>query len=535
MDHRGFMTVKDIAKKVVIATGLSDFIWRMRHPDKVFPGSYNLTRLQRALPEACAQVKPFVANAAPRKNVFVFGTLHYWIEEGTLISLALAGMGYKVTFAYLPYSKYHLPLSNADLRKQDRYTREVLKPARNLLDVVSLVKVNGESSLPPALEKAIQQISVYDVEYILETENADTQGELYAMRYQRNRHAASAALAWFQSHRPDVALIPNGMILEMGAVYQVALHLGIPIVTYEFNEDREQLWLSQTDEVMRLNTKSFWQARGPLPLTDEQRKLVEAMQSARSGADVFGNSERRWQEVPTQGSEQARKSLGLDSRPIVLLATNVLGDSLILGRTIFSKTMAEWITRTVQYFAKRNDVQLIVRIHPGEKYARNSTMADAVRKALPALPENIHLIEALDKVNTYDLMKLTDLGLVFVTTAGLEMVMRGIPVIVAGQTHYRGCGFTLDPQTWDEYFAMLEFVIAAPERHRPTAAQVDAAWNFAYRFFFEFPLAFPWRVIEFWNDFAKWPLARVLSDEGIQQFGKTFGYLAGEPLDWKNI
>jgi len=570
------MTAKDFAKKIVDATpGLPGLIWRMRHPDQVFPGSYNLTRLRRALPEACAQVRPFVANVALGKKVFIFGTLHYWVEEGTLISLALAGMGHQVTFAYLPYAKYHLPVSAADLRRQDRYTRDVLKPARGLIDIVSLLQVgsgrkeslpqstqrtqrffsltekllralrgenggpdpstNSGQRLPPALEKAVQKISAYDVEYTLETEEADTQSDLYVMRLQRNRLAACAALTWFQSLRPDVAIIPNGLVIELGAVYQAAIHLGIPVVTYEFNEDREQLWLSQGDEIMKLNTKSLWQARGPLALTDGQRKKVEAMQSARSGAEVFGNSERRWQEIPTQGSEQARKSLGLDSRPVVLLATNVLGDSLILGRNIFSQTMAEWITRTVQYFAERKDVQLIVRIHPGEKYTRGATMTEVVHKALPELPENIHLIEALDKVNTYDLMKLTDLGLVFVTTAGLEMVMRGIPVIVVGETHYRGCGFTLDPQTWDEYFAMLESVIAAPERARPTAAQVEAAWNYTYRFFFEYPRPFPWRLVEFWQDFEKWPLARVLSEEGRKQFGKTFGYLTGEPLDWKYI
>jgi hypothetical protein len=535
MDHRGFMTFKDLAKKIIDSSPrLARFVWRARHSDQVYPGHYNLTRIRRALPEACAQVRLFTERAAPGKKIFIFGTLHYWVEEGTLISLALTGMGHQVTFAYLPYAKFHLPVRNADLRRQDRYTRNVLKPARGMINVVSLLKVRGEP-LPPALEKAIEQVSIFDTMYAIQAEEVDTQNELYAMRLQRNQLAASAALAWFQSHRPDVAIIPNGMILEMGAVYQAAIHLGIPVVTYEFNDQREQFWISQNDEVMRQDTRSLWQARGPMALTDEQRALIEKMQSARSGAQVFGKTERLWQEVPTQGSEQARQSLKLDSRPVVLLATNVLGDSLILGRNIFSQTMSEWITRTVQYFAGRKDVQLIVRIHPGEKYAHGAAMADVVHKALPVMPENIHVVEALEKINTYDLMKLANLGLVFVTTAGLEMVMRGIPVIAAGETHYRGCGFTLDPRTWDEYFSMLNSVIAAPERARPTAAQVEAAWNYAYRFFFEYPRPFPWRLISFWQDFEKWPLARVLSQEGREQFGKTFDYLTGEPLDWKNI
>ena len=58
-------------------------------------------------------------------------------------------------------------------------------------------------------------------------------------------------------------------------------------------------------------------------------------------------------------------------------------------------------------------------------------------------------------MNTYDLMDMADLGLVYTTTVGLEMAMRGIPVVVAGKTHYRNRGFTQDPHTWVEYFKTL--------------------------------------------------------------------------------
>jgi hypothetical protein len=55
------------------------------------------------------------------------------------------------------------------------------------------------------------------------------------------------------------------------------------------------------------------------------------------------------------------KKLNLDDRPVILLATNVLGDSLTLGRQVFSKSMAEWVEETVRYFADRQDVQLVIR------------------------------------------------------------------------------------------------------------------------------------------------------------------------------
>lgn len=538
------MSAKDSVKNLLGEIPLvPDLYWRLRHRKRTIRSHYNLNNLQAALPQACAQVKPFAAaalagNGSPKygyhKRILVFGTLHFWIEEGALISLALAGFGHKVTFAYSPISEYDKPVNAFDLRRQDLYTRAVLEPARSLMEIVSLLDIDPAKSLPSELESAVRQISAYDVQYRLEVEEVDTESELYRLRLQRNTLAARLALAWLKAHRLDVVIIPNGVVVELGVVFQVARYLGLPVVTYEFSEEREQLWLSQGEEIMHLNTDDLWQARGHLQLNDEQRALIEALETARQGARSFGKSDRLWQEVPTQGSLQARAALGLDSRPLVLLATNVLGDSLILGREIFTRSMAEWIGRTVQFLAKRPDVQLVIRIHPGEKYTHGATMVDAVQSALPTLPENIHLIEALDKVNTYDLMELTSLGLVYVTTTGLEMVMRGIPVIVAGKTHFRARGFTLDPNTWDEYFRMIENVLANPGQHRPGREQVESAWNYAYRFFFEYPRPFPWRLYQFWKDYEKWPLTRVLGEEGQAQFGATFRYLANEPIEWSN-
>jgi hypothetical protein len=120
--------------------------------------------------------------------------------------------------------------------------------------------------------------------------------------------------------------------------------------------------------------------------------------------------------------------------------------------------------------------------------------------------------------------------LVYTTTTGMEMSMNGIPVIVCGQTHYRGRGFTLDPRTWDEYYAMLETTIANPARL--SQQQIETAWEYAYRFFFEYPLPFPWRLMHFWKDVEIWPLGRMLSGEGQSAYKQTFDYLAGEPIKW---
>jgi Capsule polysaccharide biosynthesis protein len=358
----------------------------------------------------------------------------------------------------------------------------------------------------------------------------DTASELFQLRMQRNMQATRAALAYLQTKKPDVVLIPNGTITELGVVYYVARYLGIRTVTYEFNDQREQVWIAQDDEVMRQRTDELWVARGNQKLTDEQRNLIEELESARMGAKAFGKSARKWQDVEAVGGEQIRKELGLDERPVILLATNVLGDSLTLGRNVFAKSMAAWIAETVRFLAGKPGVQLVMRVHPGERLTHGRSMVDVVKEALPSIPEHIHIIGPLEKVNTYDLMDIASLGLVYTTTTGMEMAMNGIPVIACGETHYAKRGFTLDPQSWGEYYDMLDTAIREPKHL--TQKQIKTAWEYAYRFFFEYPLPFPWRLMHFWKDLDIWPLDRVLSEEGRAEYKKTFDYLAGEPIKW---
>jgi hypothetical protein len=115
----------------------------------------------------------------------------------------------------------------------------------------------------------------------------------------------------------------------------------------------------------------------------------------------------------------------------------------------------------------------------------------------------------------------------------MEMAMSGVPVIVAGFTHYRGKGFTLDPDSWDAYLGMFDRVLAAPAEYRLTERQITDVWHYAYRFFFEFTKPFPWHLLYFWDDVKEWPLDRVLGEEGRSEFGKTFQYFTGEPIDWE--
>jgi len=515
----------------------AEVYWQLRQNGKPLSKSFSLRRTQQRLPDWIAAVQTTRRSAPHGKRVLLFTTLRYWIEHAALLGMSLAGLGHAPTLAYLPYANWRTPLNLFDLRRQNAYAHQVLGQVEPLVKTLSLldIKEPPRASLPADLADAVHEVSRRDVQYTLQVEEVDERSELYKLRLERNTQAARAALGWMKTNRPDVLLTPNGSILEMGAVYQAARHLDIPLITYEFGEQRGRIWLAQNDEVMRQDTRALWQARKDIPLTPEQADQAHSLFSSRQRADLWANFSRRWQGQPSQGGEQARSSLGLDARPVALLAANVIGDSLTLGRQVFSQSMTEWLLRTIRHFAALPQIQLVVRVHPGERYTKGPSVAEVVAQALPGrpLPQNIHLVPADAPLNTYDLVEIADLGLVYTTTVGMEMAMSGVPVIVAGQTHYRAKGFTLDPASWQEYEALLQAFALDPHGQHLERQQMDEAWKYAYNFFFIYPQPFPWHLLHFWNELEEWPMERVLGAEGQAAFGDTFRYLLGEPIAWQ--
>ena len=531
-------TPKNLIKSVLGQVPFTaELYWLVRHPEKSLNSRFSLKKLDDHVEELVSQVKEIRGtHKKAGKKVFIFATLHYWIEHAALTALSLSAMGHDVTLGYLPYHDWQNEINKFDLRRQNLYALNILKKAGDVLNVLPLLDLHaGYKVLPPVLQEKIEQVCRYDTMYTLQIENVDTRCQIYKMRAERNFLAARAVYAWLQENKPDVVIVPNGTIQEFGVVYEVAKFLDIQVVTYEFGDQRQRIWISQDQKVMRQDTNDLWESCKEKTLSKAEADRIHELFESRRKASVWKNFSRLWQQVPAKGSEIAREELGLDERMVVLLATNVLGDSLTLGREVFTNSMEEWLERTLQYFAGRPDLQLVIRVHPGEKLIHGQSMVDVINRVLPKLPEHIHVIGPEEEVNTYDLIAAADLGLVYITTVGLEMAMSGVPVIVVGDTHYRGKGFTLDPDSWVKFYKLLKAVVENPDEFKLEEKQIEAAWAYAYRFFFDFPQPYPWHLVSLWEDYQTNKLSSIFKSRDWPQYERAFNYLAGEPIDWDAV
>jgi len=339
----------------------AEVYWWLRQRGKSATVELNLERLENALPGWTAQAEEARHTAPAGKNVLIFGMIRYWVEHTSLMGLTLAGLGHNVSLAYLPYAHWKHALNPFDLRRQNAYMSAVLGQAAPLLQAVPLLDVarRAPAALPAEIAAHLKDWAYRDTQYSMLKDEVEADSDLYRLRLERDTQAARAALHWMTRHRPDVVITPNGSILEFGVMYQIARFLDIPVVTYEFGEQNRRIWMAQNADVMRQETDDLWQACQDTPLTGAEWARVRALFGARQKAHLWENFARRWQGSPAQGGEAVRAQLGLDGRPLAVIPANVLGDSLTLGRQVFSG-MTGWLRQTIQYFIDHPTGDLIV-------------------------------------------------------------------------------------------------------------------------------------------------------------------------------
>jgi hypothetical protein len=140
-----------------------------------------------------------------------------------------------------------------------------------------------------------------------------------------------------------------------------------------------------------------------------------------------------------------------------LLGTNVIGDSATFRRATFFQSQREWVEEVVGFFVKHPDLNLIFRAHPDEVTIKAVQRLGDVAAAAAGDAENILVLHGHDDVNTYSLLEKIDVGLAWVSNIGLDMALRGLPVVLAARSAYGDLGLCDVPQSRPLFFrALLE-------------------------------------------------------------------------------
>ncbi|MCU1447965.1 MAG: hypothetical protein JWP02_135 [Acidimicrobiales bacterium] len=299
-----------------------------------------------------------------------------------------------------------------------------------------------------------------------------------------SRRVVTAMSRALDELRPDVVLMLNGLFFFEAICRELCAQRRIDVVTYERGLIKETLLFRRGAPACLLDVSDLWETWKDVALTPEEGAELDRYLEERTRGER--TIDRFWGDARFESPE--RRGEGR----LVSLFTNLTWDSAVIGQEVAFASLQDWVAAAVDLFERRPEHELVIRIHPAEvklpgKQTREPIGAFLDRR-FRKLPQNVRVIGADDPTSSYPLMEASDAGLVFTSTTGVELALRGVPVIVAGRSHYRGKGFTTDVSSPAEFEAALDDVLADP---RATAPDPERARRYAYLFFFRAPVPSP--------------------------------------------
>jgi hypothetical protein len=405
-----------------------------------------------------------------------------------VLGIALRSRGHNVYFSlcdgaltacmYCELNKFKT-LEDFETKKAQKLCNGCSKTGQHILNLAGfkpmLIKPDGESS-PESWDLEIADSGTKRFLAKGRIDNQEEYKTVFKEYLKSSQIVNGAAKEIFSKNHFDLMIAHHGIYVPQGNMVAVAKEFDVPIVTWVQGYRKQSFLLGIGDTYHKSLLTETYDA---LDLQSDQDKEIKEYLDSR---DI---GERDWIKFSSVSrNDPTDIDLG-QNKTKVLLLTNVSWDAQLHYSSRVFPDMHAWIDETIQWFERNSHLDLIIRIHPAEvsgKIKARDPILKYIDEKFLNLPPNIKVIGPEDKVSTYKLMDICDLGLIFATKAGIELAVLGKPLIVAGESWIRGRGLSVDPTTKQEYFTQLEEFSKNP-KSLPT--NVEAALKFAHYFFFQ--------------------------------------------------
>jgi hypothetical protein len=295
-------------------------------------------------------------------------------------------------------------------------------------------------------------------------------------------------------YQPDRLLVFNGRMSSTRVAMELANNRSIPLICHERGTRDESLRLFQNDNAHSIEyTKRMWRDWGLIPLSPRELEEADEYLSSRAEGKDTG-----WKSFnpPRQELDTVRSRLDLEkNRPIWGLFPSS-EDELIASEGWEScfEGQLQWIDRTLDFVALHPEVDLVIRAHPNIGGSRatgtNQGQMEKLLALRKRLPQNARLVMPEDDINSYSLMDLATVGLVYQSTVAWEMACKGKIVVIAAQSLCSGLPFVRTANDPTHYEEILRSLTSIPVGHVDPGVR-RLAYRFSYGLNFRYNIRFP--------------------------------------------
>jgi hypothetical protein len=316
---------------------------------------------------------------------------------------------------------------------------------------------------------ALYQLVIRKKRISLDLDSSDW--EEYLVELRGTIYAWLAARKLLDVHKPDRVIVYNGLYSVNRAASLLAEARGIPAMFLHAGVNLSNRL--QTLMLGRGDTFSYyprlvaqWPLFAEMPctpdllsrVTDHYLQLIEGRSVfvySRGKSDRFFDLRRHFGILPAQKIIVA--TLGSYDEEV---AAEMIGARVYRKVPLF-KTQVEWIAALAEFINARQDIFLIVRVHPREfpnrRDVRKSEHARLLEDMLLQLPGNAAVNWPADQISIYDLVDETDVFVNSWSSTGKDMALLGIPtVIYSDEIPLYPVELNYFGDTLETYFAAIE-------------------------------------------------------------------------------
>jgi hypothetical protein len=309
-------------------------------------------------------------------------------------------------------------------------------------------------------------------------------------------HGMSKLMSEF---KPDFLITFNARHFSHKIATLYAERMGADYIAHELGAINDSMWISHNADTHSMaEMLKKWEEIQDVSLTeDEFLGTVKALCSWRLGKKKSGLvfiDPARFSNPIDEMVAQSDKS----EKTILFMTSSVDEVAATTGYEEFYDSQNEWIEKSIEYLIQNPKIFGIIRFHPHTISKIFGTVKETVdyMNELKSrnFPPNIKIIYPDQKVNTYSLMGIADIGSTYGTTAGLEMLAMKKRVVISRRCVYYGMPFVDRYEHKDQYHRTLSSSLS-----RELSIEEHAK---AIRFFKHYVLSFstPFLPIRFLND-----------------------------------
>lgn len=254
----------------------------------------------------------------------------------------------------------------------------------------------------------------------------------------------------------EAVFFSHGIYCTWGPVAEFCKHSGLRFICYDRAKvkDTVNFNIDMPSSVWKFD--SAWHRYKNRTLQEHEKLSVKNYLKERElqTNDVFAYNKG---ERNTSLQEVKRKLSIPENAQVITIYTNLIWDAANLKGEIAFSSPLDCILKTISFFKEKKHIHIVIRPHPAEEViGTNQTFVSLILEVLKTLPKNVSIADASLEINSFDMIEISDVNVVHTSTIGLEAALFGKPVVLISDTHYRDKGFTLDAESEEHYFQLIE-------------------------------------------------------------------------------